>query len=135
MAHKLDIPNWQIKYEIGIPDVDFQHQYFLELIKRFCEKINEGITDELIVDHLNEIVLYAQFHFCSEENLMKLHDYPGFVSHCKLHIDIIQELSDKINLYEIKELSLEELTSYLLEWFLDHTVKKDINFAQYLNKV
>lgn len=129
-----NIPEWKVKYEIGIPDVDFQHKYFLELIKRFYERINEGMAEELTINHINEIILYTQFHFCSEENIMKLYGYPNIESHRKMHIEILQNLSDKISLYELKEISLDEIMSFLVHWFLNHTINEDIKLSQFIKK-
>ena len=88
MEDKLTIPEWETKFKIGIPDVDFQHQYFLELIKRFHEKLQNGMDSKLINFHLQEIVLYARFHFCSEENIMLLCDFSEYEAHKKLHHQI-----------------------------------------------
>ena len=128
----MNIPDWENKYEIGIPDIDFQHQYFLQLIRRFYQRINDGMSKELVSSHLNEIILYAQFHFCSEENIMKLHNYPDYESHKKAHIDIIQVLSNKIGLFELNELTSNEITLFLIGWFIEHTVKEDIKFAPFI---
>ena len=133
MNPEMNIPNWEKKYEIGIPDIDFQHKYFLQLIKRFYLRANSGMQKELIASHLDEIILFAQFHFCSEENLMKLHGYPGFKEHQKSHENIIQLLSDKLGLFELNELSCNEITLFLIDWFQEHTVKEDIKIAPYIN--
>lgn len=133
MNNKIVIPVWEEKYVIGIPDVDFQHKYFLELIKRYYERVTATMPQELISSHLDEIILYARFHFCSEENIMKIYDYPEYENHNRLHVELIQKLTDEINLYEIKELSGKEIVQFLVGWFLNHTVGEDLKLANFIN--
>ena len=132
MDSEMNIPGWDKKYEIGVDEIDFQHQYFLKLINRFYKKINEGLPNELVSSHLNELFLYTQFHFCSEENLMKLYGYPDFENHQKEHINIVQVLSNKIGLFELNELSGNEIVLFLIDWFLEHTIKEDVKLAPYM---
>ncbi len=132
MISQINIPNWQKKYETGIPDIDFQHQYFLHLIKRFYKRANEGMEMELIVSHINEIIHYASFHFCSEENLMRMHNYLAFEEHQKMHVEIIQRVSNKISLFELNELSCNEIVQFLIDWFIEHTVQEDVKIAAHI---
>lgn len=132
-TQQIIIPKWEKKYEIGIPEIDFQHKYFLELIKRFYDLAKSGISKVHIHNYLKELSLYTQFHFCSEENIMSLHAYPAAKAHKQLHIDLIEELTNKIGLCELGELSLNEVTYFLVEWFIDHTQKEDLKLAYFLN--
>ena len=63
-------------HKIGIEEVDLQHQYFLDLIKRLSVILNSNVSAHLDTRLINEIIKYAEFHFQSEENLMVINDYP-----------------------------------------------------------
>jgi hemerythrin len=66
--HMLD---WSHDYEIGNPKIDFEHHIFFGLIKEFHNaRLNESDRERL-GRILEEVALYARFHFRSEENLMK----------------------------------------------------------------
>jgi len=131
MKDQLNIPIWNTKYEIGIPEVDFQHQYFLKLINRFHERLENGMDEKMINNHFQEIILYSRFHFCSEENLMLLNNYNEYESHKKLHHQILEDLSRKISMYETGKISLFEVVNFLLAWFLNHTVEEDSKIVKF----
>ena len=128
------VPEWCNKYEIGIPELDFQHKFFLELIKRFHYRIKSGISMDLIKYHILEINLYAQFHFCSEENLMMLHAYPDKGTHKNLHTELLELLANKSNLFELGKISVDDISSFLVEWFVTHTINEDIKLAMFINR-
>jgi hemerythrin len=128
------IPHWEEKYLIQIPEVDHQHQYFLQLVHRFNNRCNLRMEHNLLSRHLNEIIKYAQFHFFSEENLMLLYGYPGYKQHHEMHDEIIDRLATKANLYNFNEHSLEELVDFMVEWFLYHTIEEDSKISNYLNQ-
>lgn len=44
---------------------------------------------------IDEICMYARYHFLSEENVMRNHGYPDYLLHKKHHIDLIDELNNK----------------------------------------
>jgi hemerythrin len=130
----VSVPNWDNKYNTGVDEIDYQHQYFLKLIKRFNVSIEKNIGDYLMKRYLQEIVKYAEFHFFSEENLMMLHDYPDIEIHRELHMKLIDQLTAKVNFFKPERKQLRILEEFLIQWFLDHTVKEDSKIAKYLNK-
>lgn len=132
MQQKNLIPEWKMKYNIGIELVDLQHQYFLNLIKRLSSLLNKDLSDHMITRLINEILKYAEFHFQSEENLMLIEEYPEFDKHTELHKDLIEEIGTFLYYYSHGEKQAEELIEFLTEWFMHHTVEEDLKFGDYL---
>ncbi len=124
-------PSWEKKYEIGIEEIDFQHKYFLQLIKRFQEKISQDMPPLVIEPHIKEIIYYMKFHFCSEENLMRLFKYPNLDTHKKKHLEIVNEVNNKTNLFLIGAIKLNEITDMLVKWFQDHTIEEDSEIGEF----
>jgi hemerythrin len=116
-----------------IPEIDLQHQFFLKQIIRFYNNLDLIKSKELINEHIDEILLYAKFHFHSEENLMKLIEYPEYEYHKKEHHKLIIELSDKITSYSIDEESIESILEFFTQWFNSHTATEDFKIADYLD--
>jgi hemerythrin len=131
MSVEGSIPDWKKGYEIGVNDVDFQHKYFLKLIKLFYLRGNLDMQKELIVSHLNEIILYVRFHFCSEENLMGLHNHSVYQQYRLKYVGSIQILSNKLGLLKLNELGVSEIVLFMIDWFLEHTVKEDIKLSPF----
>ena len=126
---------WNSKYNVGIAEIDFQHQYFLKLINRLA--FNHEVLAEkgLIQTHLSELDKYARFHFKSEENIMILVDYPGLTHHIQLHIDLIDKLSYQTFQAAGSTESMSHFIIFLTEWFLNHTVDQDRELGEYIEKV
>lgn len=123
---------WKEKYSTGIEEIDFQHQYFLKLIKRFSQLTEEKLDDEYLKKLLQEISYYGVFHFCSEENLMIRSNYDLLRNHQQLHQELIEQLDNEISSIENNRESIIHLIAFLANWFMHHTVEEDIKFAQHL---
>ncbi|MFW6222497.1 MAG: bacteriohemerythrin [Bacteroidota bacterium] len=134
MITQMDVPKWNNKYLTHIEEIDYQHKYFLGLIRRFQQKINDSMSDYIIERHLNEIVKYAQFHFFSEENLMMLINYPDVKHHQELHNEIIERLATRVNTWKSNEQSLEKILPFMIDWFFTHTVEEDKKIADFMLK-
>lgn len=117
---------WKDEYNIGLQEIDSQHQFFLKLIN----KIIDNSSDSDAVDNLiEELLLYTRFHFKSEENIMMQLRYPLIQDHQKIHLDLISKLSDLITTSKIKQNQLSEIIDFLVDWFIIHTTTEDKKIA------
>jgi hemerythrin len=48
-----------------------------------------GRGKAILAEIIDEVAKYADFHFATEEKLFIQYDYPGTVSHKKLHGDFV----------------------------------------------
>lgn len=122
---------WNSKYEIGVPRIDFEHRIFADLIASFAERIAHGKDRLALSRTLREIIKYADFHFTSEENLMEECQYPGLKEHISTHRVLQNALNDKAMSMAGGLIAPEELLSFLIDWFLDHTTREDTRIALY----
>jgi len=132
MSSDQKIPHWNKKFLTGIPDIDFQHKYFLMLIERFHQQAKEVADRHMLTRLFNEIIKYADFHFYSEENFMHMIHFPLLEEQHEQHRDLIENLATTINYYEMGTYDLDKILHYLLGWFTEHTIKEDIKIAEFL---
>jgi len=132
MENKSLVPRWSKKYNINIPEIDFQHQYFLKLIQRLEKRFEIGMSSHLTYRHFNEILAYADFHFQSEENIMILYNYPDILIHQEQHKELLDEIGTTLYYYKLGKKSTAEIIQMLVHWFLDHTVEKDSKFGEFI---
>ena len=123
---------WKDDYSVGVKEIDFQHKYFLKIINRFFLSHKLLAEKNLIHDMISEIIFYARFHFRSEENIMKLIDYPDLNVHKGLHIDLINQLNPVSYMGNESTEGVNELISFLFDWFLKHTVNQDKKIFEYI---
>lgn len=116
---------WKTSYRTGNHEVDLQHEYFASLINRLAGEI--ALTDSKAhkARLLNELKLYAQFHFTSEENLIHRDHPEHLVRHREIHLDLLDRLANEILRVGEDDTNTEELLSFLCDWFVQHTVRED----------
>lgn len=131
----LKTPEWDTRYEVGISEIDLQHQNFLKLVKK-VELFGEGKIKQMTInDILDEIFLYAQFHFKSEENLMKEFDYPEIEKHKREHKLLADHLLLEVNNLKIHPDDIKHLHKYLVDWLLEHILAEDTKLAKTLKNI
>lgn len=125
---------WKSDYKIGLEDIDFQHQYFVLLINRLIDELIESKEEYYKGRLLEELSLYASFHFISEENRMIRYNYPHLEAHKDLHRELINQLNDKINYFKMSKMDQETVVGFLSEWFIQHTTANDIEFGVHCDR-
>lgn len=128
----MKIPRWKASYSVGNDRIDHQHRYFLSLIEHFQNSIEADSSPEFIHNLFEEVTLYAKFHFCSEENMMRIHKFPDLEYHKELHNQLIRDLVGKITHIGMKKIGIEEIVLFLTDWFIHHTITEDMLFHDYV---
>ncbi|MBB6481502.1 bacteriohemerythrin [Spirochaeta isovalerica] len=126
------IPKWDDSFSVGNDRIDHQHQYFLSLIEYLDESVDSNTSPAFVKHMLDEILLYARFHFCSEENMMEQYEYAGYNRHKKLHEQLLHEVTRKIIHFSMNKAELADIIEFLLSWFLTHTINEDKMFHESL---
>ena len=126
---------WQSWFEVGHPRIDAEHKAFFDIIKSIDEDIQRGANKMRILRSLNELALYTEFHFASEENLMEDVSYPALRAHRDIHKAILAEMRDFIHDIRLGIDRIGELVAFLFNWFCSHTVTEDTKFSKYVATV
>lgn len=126
----LERAEWSERLELGIPQIDEQHQRFFELAASFGRD-----QDEIrVMKTLAILSDYIRTHFREEEVLMRIARFPGREAHCRLHAQFRQMLADLIG--RARTMSLDEIAEevrYLINgWFSHHIVTVDAEYAPYV---
>jgi len=125
---------WDHKYDVGIERIDAQHHIFLSLVGEFQIARLADVSPEKLDSILNEIVLYAKYHFYSEVNVMKEHRYPELEAHQILHFSLINDLSNKMTGLHLGLSQARDVEEFLIEWFTGHTTSEDAKFGRFLTE-
>lgn len=126
---------WKQDYTIGVEEIDVQHHYFSILVNRLMDDLAQIKDDYYRARLLEELSRYASFHFISEENIMLRCSYPGLKDHQELHRHLINELNEKINYFTLSKLSSDAVLTFLIDWFVNHTLEIDKKFGHYCEGV
>lgn len=127
----MTVISWKESYGVGHDEIDLEHQMFVRLVQKVNASIDDG-THDRIGRLLYELLKYAEFHFVSEENLMRDTQYPEMEAHAAEHRKLLSSLDHKRSAVIAGQDKVKEIVPFLLDWFLIHTVEQDRCFSQYI---
>ena len=86
---------------------------------------------------VNQIILevrrFVEFHFTSEENVMRETHYPGLLAHQALHADLLAKLGVLSARVMTQREFPEELVFFLSSWLVEHIAQEDQHVAKYVS--
>lgn len=127
----MEIPQ---KARLGLPEMDEQH-YHLYRVFDLLPKGNAVQNKEMINSILTEIERYLNFHFTSEEHLMRMYGFPGFAAHQSDHELAAFKLVSYMDDFEAGKLNPGSLRSFLFSWLYEHSMDSDTEYVKWIEKV
>ncbi|HPH16147.1 MAG TPA: bacteriohemerythrin [Bacteroidales bacterium] len=122
---------WNSSYETGISEIDNEHKVFVSIIQRLETAI--AAQDKVqVMNIIEELLKYADFHFTSEENIMIREEYPDYQWHKRIHERLLIELRDKIHIMKYEFIDLDLLLKFVIAWFNGHTREEDKKISAYV---
>lgn len=126
---------WRETYNIGIDEVDHQHQELVVKLNEFLDACIQQQGKEKIMETLAFLRDYTVEHFRSEEDIMLKYNYPEYAEHKKDHDDFVAsvlELEAGIQTQGATIVSTLKLNRTLTDWLLTHISKSDMKIGQFL---
>ncbi len=129
---------WDDSLSVGIDLIDSQHKELINKIQDLSEAVATTRGLEKILQTLEFMIKYTEFHFGTEERHMRNLCYPGIDSHLRQHNEFVQTLNHMIEDFEedgaTKALS-NSLNTYLINWLIKHIKSTDRKFGEFLKKI
>jgi hemerythrin len=123
---------WGSNFEIGIEEIDRQHMEFVKLLRRFNIGLQKALPLTIQLQILKELMKFADYHFCSEQNIMILTNYPHLVHQQSEHARFLISLDHRVGDYRRARQGGQELTDFLYNWFVNHTQTEDRKIAAHI---
>lgn len=126
---------WDKQFEVGSFEIDREHQIFILTINKLIRALDTNARQEVLAGLIDEILKYAAFHFCSEENIMLVSEYPGIQEHKKEHETLLiklREITPIMNVEDYIDYG-RNLVPFLFHWFKTHTIQTDKKLANHLS--
>ena len=125
---------WNDSYKVGHKIVDFDHMTLVNITNELFLRVDRGFSDEEIAQTISLLIDYVERHFEREENLFKESDYPDVDKHLAMHDDIKKTVKDIAAIYKSKPdaININEVLEFLKKWLLNHIMKADQGYIQYL---
>lgn len=130
--------DWRDEYNVGVWAIDSQHKRFFKVIRKISDLHLTGGShkDEKVQLNrlLDKLLKYTEFHFQTEEKLMKRYEYPMINQQKKEHEVILSELNRQISTIRSAGGSTAKLVYFLVQWFIKHTVYSDKDLGLFIKR-
>lgn len=123
---------WNKKYETGQPLIDAEHRLLVMLFRKLDVGIKTRQPDAVIARIVLEVRKFVEFHFVSEENLMRETGYPQTDSHRTIHAELLLVLSAMTGKLASHREYPEDLLDFLSTWLVEHIAGHDQQVAQHI---
>jgi hemerythrin len=117
--------HWDKSLETGHPLVDAEHRLLVLLFRKLDVAIKTHQPDDTLRHIIREVMRCVEFHFQSEENLMRETAYPGLDMHQARHAELLAELNAFVAKIGARREFPEDLLSFLNLWLSQHIAQHD----------
>lgn len=121
---------WDDAYSVGNNEIDAQHKKLLEL----ADMIPESMSEPLVKNYIMALCKYTREHFTVEEQMMQDMGYPKLEDHRQLHDGMIFSLRELSTKPFTDAKSVGEFKKFVYEWVIDHILRHDKEFIEFVQK-
>jgi hemerythrin len=131
---------WSDKLAVGIETIDSQHRELFIRINKLVQAIKAHRCKDEIDGVIKFLEDYARVHFSEEERHMRDTKYAGYEEQRQEHekyLTALRELKEQAALPRIQGASYDlsaTTNQVIVDWIVDHILKVDMKFGDYLRK-
>jgi hemerythrin len=124
---------WNDTYSVKVKEMDEQHKKLIDMINQLHDAMKVGKGKEVVGKVLTSLTDYTRRHFTSEENLMKIHGYPGYEDQKKAHDQLVGQVVDMQNKFSEGGVQSQQVVTFLKDWLIRHIQGMDQKYGAHLN--
>lgn len=128
---------WSDEYNIGINEIDKQHQHIITAINALESAVLQKKAGEMLIKISKALSAYAKSHFDFEETLLERHGYPSLKMQLEEHSHFILKIKEfdrqMAEASNPQKLGMQ-ICNFLREWFIDHIIEKDKRYLRFLKR-
>jgi hemerythrin len=122
----VSLMTWSDEYCIGVSIIDQQHKKLVKLLNQLHEGLLAHREEESLTSILTELVNYTDWHFLTEERLMRNHRYHGYEAHQKEHETLTRKVLEFQRTFQLSAPTIAvEVMDFLKSWLANHILQTD----------
>ena len=125
---------WSERYSVGVEILDEQHRQLLSLCGEASRCLATPDAGKLS-DLLDQMRLYADQHFQTEEQLLASHGYPALAEQEQEHEAYLVRLTELLLSATVGTRDRAEVYGYLTQWWINHILVSDMAYKDFMQKV
>jgi hemerythrin len=122
---------WSENYETGIEEIDAQHKHLFEAINRLADCFKEGRAGLGVREALDFLDVYTREHFDTEEEFMRVVNYPLFSFHQTEHTELLVKVQNFRVKMDEGFLITADVATFAADWLAHHINESDMGYVQF----
>lgn len=126
--------SWNENYATGIQEIDKQHRKLISIGAKLEDMLSTGDSVDYydyILETLDELKDYTEYHFGYEEKKMEECKYENFEQHRMEHMYFVKRIN-KLSMEDIDSHQLSVITqtlNFLAKWLFNHILNEDKKYV------
>ncbi len=121
---------WDVRYEVGHPDIDRQHRELFDLANALPEELTPVAGGKVIM----ALFRHINSHFALEEEKMRMIGYPKLVEHQEQHNALIEKLDKACGEPLDTDESVFFFKKFVYDWVIEHIMFQDRGYFRYVQE-
>ncbi len=131
----MEFIKWNDELSVSIPSIDGEHKKLIGLINDFYNGIATKSSREQLITMVAGLKNYTAYHFSTEENYMRQHDFPGLADHKAQHDSFVAKVNDFSERLEDGRFVVSlEITNFIKDWITGHIMGTDKKYSAFLRE-
>ncbi|WP_136524377.1 bacteriohemerythrin [Geomonas ferrireducens] len=132
----MTLVEWDETLTLGVQRIDADHEKLVEILNRCYSALMQHDHTHELHDIVVELLDYTQYHFGTEEALMRAARYPAAKAHTAAHRTFIKSIHNFRDRFEAGESFVAiDVLVFLKDWLVAHIQNTDRSLAQYVTEV
>lgn len=128
---------WDDSLSVNVDLIDEQHKMLIQKLADLSDAFRRGLEQNKVMQTLEFMIDYTDFHFSAEEKVMEDNSYPGLSEQKQQHEEFKTTLNDIVEDYKEEGTTTEIATAinvFLLNWLIKHIKGSDSKLGEFLTE-
>ncbi len=125
--------HWTVDLELGIEEIDRQHQQLVACINNLHDAHHEHNRDG-VGEALDILIQYTVEHFAYEEEMLRQSGYPLLEAHARVHQNFVNKVKTFKGRFNNGADIGQELLDLMESWLFMHIRRNDHGYADHVKK-
>jgi len=125
---------WSDQYETGIEEIDAQHKHLFEVINHLAECFKEGKAEPGAREALGFLSEYTREHFYTEEEFMRVVNYPMLSFHQIEHTELLTKVQNLLMKLDEGFMITADVAIFVADWLAHQINEADMGYVQFVRE-
>ncbi|MGB0694178.1 MAG: bacteriohemerythrin [Rhodospirillaceae bacterium] len=127
----MSLLTWTTKMSVGNEALDKDNRVFLDIVNRVHAVVRKKADHGSLIEVFDELDTYTEYHFNTEEQLLKMLRFSELDPHRDLHVGLRARTAEFRKKYEHDPDKFQVLPffDFLCDWWMRHVLREDMKYS------